>query len=232
MTAFSDMLDDGKSAPPPPRRRWLLPLICLGTFILVTAMTATGLAIAHRLEARPTAAHAAELGCKTTNKVLKLGLMVETAYKLPDVGKPRGIIVVPECFNNTQVPTSDLSYHIKDVDVYIMMSNEQLVKLFAADGGEVEDNVPYGVTDAALDHLVSPELRRQIDSDPTHVGVTYMVTSGPMPNKRVDKERGYDYLIAPFDALTDTHYDPKLPFTTRHPLYDAGDPIVIRGSGK
>jgi hypothetical protein len=232
MTTFSDMLNDGKSAPPPPPRRWLLPLICLGTFVLVAAMTAAGLVIAHRLETKHTAAYAAELACKTTDKELKLGLMAETAYKLPDVGKPRGIIVVPECFNNTQVPTSDLSYHIKDVDVYIMMSHEQLVKLFAADGGDVEDDVPYGVTDAALDHLISPELRQQIDSDPTHVSVTYMVTSGPMPSKRVEKDKGYEYLTAPFDALTGAHYDPELPFTTRHPLYDAGPPIVIQGSGK
>lgn len=230
MTTLNDMLEDGKDAPPPPRRRGLLALICLGAAILLTAMAVTCITIANRLETKPTAAHAAELACKTTEKPLMLGLMAETAYKLPDVGKPRGIVVVPECFKNTQVPTSDLSYHVKDVDVYVFLSHDQIVRLFAADGGDVEDDVPYGVTGPALDHLVSPELRKEIDSDPTHVSVTYMVTSGPMPTKRVEKNKGYDYLVAPFDALTGIHYDASLPFTTRHPLYDAGPPIVIQGS--
>jgi hypothetical protein len=229
MTTFSDMLDDGASAPPPPPRRWLLPLIWLGTFVLVTAMAVIGITVAHNLETKPTAARAAELACRTTEKPLMLGLMAETAYELPDVGKPRGIVVVPECFKNTQVPTSDLSYFVKDVDVYVFLSHDQLVKLFAADGGDVEDDVPYGVTDKALDHLISPELRQEIDSDPTHVSVTYMVTSGPMPAKRLGKDHGYEYVVAPFDALTGVHYDDTLPFTTRHPLYDAGPPIVIQG---
>jgi len=229
MTTFSDMLDNGANAPQPPRRRWLLPLIALGTAVLLTGMAVGGIIIAKRLETKANAAHAAELDCKTTDKELKLGLMTEAAYKLPDVGKPRAIVVVPECFKNSQVSTSDPSYFIKDVDVYVLLSHDQLVKLFEAEGGGVEDDVPYGVTGPALDHLVSPELRQEIDSDPTHVSVTYMVTSGPMPTQQVT-QRGYEYLVAPDDILTGTRYDKNLPFTTRHPLYDAGDPIVVRGS--
>ncbi len=182
-------------------------------------------------EPQQNAAAAAELDCKTTTKELKLGLMTVTAYKLPDVGAPKGIVVVPSCFKNTQVPTDDLSYYIKDVDVYVMLSHDQLTKLFMADGYDygVENNVPYGVEGPALNHLVSPELQRQIDTDPSHVSVTYMVTSGPMPTKQVGSEHGDSYLISPFDALTGVHYG-EIPFTTRHPLYDAGDPIVINGS--
>ena len=228
MTTLNDLLEDGKDTPPP-RRRGLLALICLGTALLLIGMTVIGIVVADRMETKPSAAHAAELACQTTDQPLMLGLMAETAYKLPDVGKPRGIMVVPSCFKVTELSPNDPGYFVKDVDVYVFLTHDQIVKLFAADGGDVEDDVPYGVTDRALDHLISPELRQEIDSDPTHVNVTYMVTSGPMPTKRLAKDHGYEYLTAPFDALTGVRYDGTLPFTTRHPLYDAGPPIVIHG---
>jgi hypothetical protein len=227
MTTFSDMLENGKSAPPPPRRRGLLLAICLVAAVLLAGMTITGVTIAHRMEAPPTAAEAAELACKTTDQELQLSLSVMTGYELPDVGQPKAVIVAPACYKISDLPMSDPGHFVKRVNVYIMVTPAQLDKLFGDDISELDYDQPYPLDTPALKHLVSTELQHRIDSDPTHVAVDYMVTSGPMPTKPTVKE-GYERIISPYDALTGQHFD-RLPFITAD-VFESGPPIVIQGS--
>lgn len=221
---------DGSNCLSARRRGWLIAIVAIALLLATSVMGAFVIA-GHNMDRPPTAAQAAELDCRTTTKPAVFSLMGELDYTLPNVGAPRGIIVVPSCFINEGVKSSDLSRHIKNVDVYIIVSHQQLEKLFAGDTNNLEDNYPYGLGGRALNGLISSKMQKEIESDPSHVLTTYFVTSGDMPTQVMDKghRHSYEYLVAPFDIVTGEHYS-KLPFTTQHPLFDDGPPIVLGGT--
>jgi hypothetical protein len=207
-------------------RKPFIGILITGALALTSTMAAGLIACSKDMEAPPTAVKAATLACQTTQLEHQLGLGVVTGYELPNVGKPKAIIVEPTCRKVSALPKTDPSYYSRRVNVYLMVSAAQLHKLLGNDYEMLDYDHPYMLDGPALKHLISSELRNEIDSDPTYVRVTYMVTSGPMPTTPT-AQKGYEMMILPYDARTGVRYD-HLPFTTAK-AFDAGSPIIIGG---
>lgn len=137
-------------------RQNLLTSICVVTVLVVGGMASAFVAVSQAKGQPLTPAEAAFAACETTDEENRLGLVSTTAYRLPDAGAPHGIIVVPRCSMNVDLSKDDPSYYSKDIDVYILMSEKQLTRLFdGAFDKSPRANYLYSVSDEALKGLIT-----------------------------------------------------------------------------
>lgn len=210
-------------------RHHLLASIFVVAVLVVGGMAFGFVAVSQEMSRPLTPAEAAFAACKTTETKSRFSVTPTTAFKQPDVGRPHGVIVVPRCsLINIDLPKErDLTYYNRHVDVYILVSPKQLQSLDVALDERPRVNFPYGVSDDALNGLVTDDQRAMVETDLSHVSVSYYVTAAPLPTHRLAVTHGYEYNIAPLDLLTGVRYA-HLPFT-QEDVYDAGPPIVISG---
>lgn len=154
--------------------------------------------------------------------------------QLPNVGKPKAIVAVPSCFRNQQLPKTNAGYYTKYVDVYVMVSSNQLENLIGPSmrafnsQATTEHDHPYAIEGDALKGLVTADEQKLMATDINSSFVRYWLTDGPMPTEQVDTLHGYEYTTGPRDITTDTHFM-NAPFTSAVEAYGSGPVIVVTG---
>jgi hypothetical protein len=226
-----DFLSTALGTPPttesPWRRRLTIALVAVA---VILALLGTAAFVASNRQPGPTPGKAAKAMCTRLAPDLKLTGMASLNYALPDVGKPAAVVVVPSCLKNKQVADGEPGHYFTEINVYVMVSRAQLVRLLHIDGvvSDVTSNVPYSVEPVAVSHLLSAKQMQTLATGSGSTDLNYFITDGPVPDQRLADTFGWSYLTAPYDLLSGTRYA-HLPFRQMRSVYEAGYPITLRG---
>ena len=226
MSDFPAMLDDAHNQDPMPDQRGLLVTIGVGALIILIVLTVV-LTVVVGKKSNPRTVHDnAQALCTPSAPVLHMMGDGIIAYKLPDVGKPLAVIVVPACLQVAQIPRNQRGHYVSEITIYIMLSSTQMTSLL---GQQQPSNTPIGVDDTVIGALVSKQQRAAITRGAQPGEISYYVTDGPAPTERLRETRGYSFSTAPFDIMTGTRFT-SLPFRQAREINSIGEPILIGGS--
>lgn len=161
---------------------------------------------------------AAERLCTKRPELLMLTSSFTLVYELPDVAKPREVIVVPSCLLDVYSRQT-----FTEITVYLFFTDDELKALIGED--LAKPDTPIGVGGEALEHLLTDAQYHSIMSGTKRHEVHFFLTSGPIPAALEEGASGYD--TAPFSLLTGTRFSIPL-FKQWRAVYGTGElPIQI-----
>jgi hypothetical protein len=153
----------------------------------------------------------AKMLCGDRAPVIGLKLSGRLDYALPNVGRPQAVIAAPACLKLPPPPGNpnhEPTYDMTEIMVYIVVTPEQLARLFPDYPhykASAVENGPVGVGDAALAHLITGEQRAQIERGSQPNEVEYYISTPEMSDRFKIQGSG-GKLTDPQDILTGTRY--------------------------